>query len=284
MKLGARAFLKKSGFLFEKKPWPIEKALHKSLFSQEKEKLENMWEMAKMGIHDPNSTLYLPKTPEQAAKLFSHDANRAVASMTWISNAISESSPGAVLELGCGAGFLLSYLQKVYPNFSYSGLEYVENLASVARDLTGLEIINENYLTYTPSNKYDYLICDFGWNLSDIKSGPDPHDIQDYEGERFCSGCSEAAEESFSKMLGSWSTMLSQNGQIIITGRLMSFGHVLAFLRAANKFKLSNLIAKNGWIKWKSWRETERAPALILTKSSRLTDQDLMSRASQFYS
>lgn len=281
--MGPRAFLKKNGFLFEKKPWPIEKALHKSLDANGKETLENMWEMAKVGFHEPQSTMCLPQTPTQAAKLFSHDAQRAVASMTWISKTLSSLKTGTILELGCGAGFLLSYLKFIYPDFSFTGLERIDNLANIASEVSGVKIINQDYVETSINQRFDYLICDFGWNIEDIKSGPVPHDLQDFNGLKYCAGCSSAAEESYFKMIGGWKKMLADGGSIIVTGRLHSYGDIRAFLSAANESGLSNVPEMNAWLKWKSWREIDRAPGIILSESGSLTRSEIFNRAADFY-
>ena len=261
--MGPRAFLKNNGFIFEKKPLSIERALHKSLDDYGKEKLENMWEMAKIGLHEPQSTMYLPQTPIQAAKLFSHDANRSVASMTWISKTLSALQPGTILELGCGAGFLLGYLKSIHSEFNYTGLEILGNLAKIASEVSSVKIYNQDYAAASINQKFDYLICDFGWNSTDVNDGPAPHDMQKFEGLEYCAGCSSAAEESYSKIINCWKNLLADGGSIIVTGRIPSFGYIKAFLNAANESGLSNIPEMNEWIKWKSWREAERTPAFV---------------------
>jgi len=281
--MGPRAFLKKNGFVFEKRPLPIERALHKSLDDYGKEKLENMWEMAKIGLHEPQSTMYLPQTPIQAAKLFSHDANRSVASMTWISKTLFSLQPGTILELGCGAGFLLGYLKSVHSEFHYTGLEILDNLSKIASEVSGVEILNQDYAAASINQKFDYLICDFGWNSGDIKDGPVPHDIQEFEGLEYCAGCSSAAEESYGKIINCWKNLLADGGSIIVTGRLPSYGYIKAFLNAANESGLSNVSKMNAWITWKSWRETERAPGFVLRESPALSNIEISNRAANFY-
>lgn len=281
--MGPRAFLKKNGFIFEKKPWPVEKAFHKSLDDNGKEKLENMWKMAEIGFHEPQSTMYLPQTPIQAAKLFSHDANRSVASMTWISKTLSELQPGTILELGCGAGFLLGYLKSKYTDFSYSGLEILDNLAKIASEVSGEEIYNQDYTAASIDQKFDYLICDFGWHITDIKDGPTPHDMHEFEGLKYCAGCSLAAEESYFELINCWKSLLADGGSIIVTGRIPSFGYMKAFLNAANKSGLSNVPDMNTWIKWSSWREAKRSPGLVLKESATLTKAEIFKRSADFY-
>ena len=281
--MGPRAFLKKNGFIFEKNPSSIERALHKSLDDNDKGKLENMWEMAKIGFHEPQSTMYLPQTPIQAAKLFSHDANRSVASMTWISKTLSTLQPGTILELGCGAGFLLGYLKSTHIEFSYNGMEILDNLAQIASEVSGVKIYNQDYAAASINEKFDYLICDFGWNTTDIKDGPAPHDVHEFEGLKYCAGCSSAAEESYSGLINCWKSLLADGGSIIVTGRIPSFGYIKAFLNAANEAGLSNIPEMNDWIKWKSWREVSRTPAFVLRESAALTKAEILNRSADFY-
>ena len=65
-----------------------------------------------------------------------------------------------VLEIGCGSGATLAYIKKTFPNSTVYGIEYVEEIASLAdKDLNVLCGDVENMDFTYPIASFDYIIC-----------------------------------------------------------------------------------------------------------------------------
>ena len=107
----------------------------------------------------------LPKTRRQAALLFSFGWPRANASMKWLDHLVRKIAPNSIVEMGCGAGFLLRYIQSRYPDLRLQGIDSADNLIRIASELCGTPLIDGDYLEVQPDQKYDLVICDFGFDL-----------------------------------------------------------------------------------------------------------------------
>ena len=265
MKLGVKAYLTTVGFQFDKKPTKLDRMFFTSLSDDGRQAFERYSEVAPQ-YKDIKDLLQIPETTKQAARLFSSDANRCVASMECMDAIFGSLKSGSVIDMGCGAGFLIDYLSQKHSHFSFEGLESQNNLACVANKLTNKNIYNLNYITDLPLDDFDYVICEFGWDHSDIANGAAPHDLHEIEGHQYCSGCSEAAEKSYEIMIRSWEKWLSKNGQLIVMGRLGSIGDVKALLIAANRNGLVLASEYSRWLYWKHDGEKQRAPALTFQR------------------
>ena len=275
MKLGAKAYLKSVGFQFDKTPEKLDRMFHTSLDDDGKRAFLRYSAIAPQ-YKDIKDVLKIPTKAKQAARLFSSDANRYTASMACMDDFLSAVPPGNVLDVGCGAGFLIGYLSQKYPMFSFEGLESQPNLAQIASELTGKRVFNLNYLTELPPQTYDYVLCEFGWDASDIAEGGAPHELRELDGHQYCEGCSQAAKKSYAEMLLKWTQLLKPNGKLFVTGRLGTIGDLIAFLSAADESGLG--MRSNGarWIYWKHNDTNERAPALTLEyKKSKCTGEIL---------
>lgn len=265
MKLGAKAYLRKMGFQFDKTPAKLDRMFYTSLSDDGRRAFERYSAIAPQ-YKNIKDLLQIPETAKQAARLFSSDANRYVASMECMDAIFGSLKSGSVLDMGCGAGFLIDYLSQKHSDFSFEGLESQNNLARVASKITDKQIYNLNYITDLPLNDFDYVISEFGWDHSDIANGAAPHDLNEIEGHQYCSGCSEAAEKSYEIMIRSWEKWLSKNGQLIVMGRLGTIGDVKALLIAANKNGLVLASEYSRWLYWKHDGEKQRAPALTFQR------------------
>ena len=43
--------------------------------------------------------------------------------MKWFDQVVREMMPSSIVEMGCGAGFLLKYFQTRYPNLRFQGID-----------------------------------------------------------------------------------------------------------------------------------------------------------------
>ena len=283
MKTDVEAYLKSAGFRFGTSPARLDRLFHKSLNKEGKALFELYSESAQSGISDIQDVFQIPQSAKQAALLLSQDVNRSVASMEWICSVLKDQSPGTAIDIGCGAGFSLDYFSKRFTRFSFEGLESQTNLASIASELTGFNIWNMNYLHKLPEKTYDYIICEFGWNSSDINDAPPPHQLRVIDEYQICAGCTGAAENSFHKMLESWTSIMSDIGKIIVTGRLRHIGDTIAFLNAANSCGLQSSNELNNFIYWSRSKEFERTPALVLVKGETKTESEIVETAVKLY-
>lgn len=282
MKLGVKAYLKSVGFQFDKTAVKLDRMFYTSLSDDEKQAFARY--SAVLPQHkDIKDLLKIPKTVKQAARLFSQDANRYIASMECMDSFLNNLSPGKGLDIGCGAGFLIGFLSEKHPSFSFEGLESQQNLAQIARDFTRKNVFNLNYLTELPPQTYDYVLCEFGWDHSDIAGGGTPHDLKELYGHQYCDGCSTAARSSYAAMFQNWEQMLSENGKLLVTGRLGSIGNLIAFLSAANEYDLITSDKDAQWVHWKQGEIQERAPALMFKRDSPKSDEEILGIVRDIY-
>ena len=279
-------FLSSLGFKFNMTPQKLDKLFYRSLDAQGKGSFDAYVESRLYGNAETKRIFQIPKTVKQAALLFSHDGERSVSSLRWLAGVLKTENPGTILDLGCGAGFTIQYLSQNFPEFKFEGLEANANLVSIAEELTNSTVWQMNYLCERPAGCYDYLICEFGWDPEDIFVGLSPHDEDgNIDGHQYCMGCSRAAQASFTKMLQSWSSLMSDNGKILLTGRLAHMGHLIALLEAANKVGLQPENSSNQWIYWRAQGEKQRAPALVLSRNRNrnLTEVELEGEAAMIF-
>src|SRR5687768_13486446 len=115
LSLGPRALLNSLGFVLDKKPHQIDRLLLKSLPSHDREALQFIWASRNMGFSDGPGMYLIPKTLKQAALEFSYDWPRAAATMDWFDQVVRQLGPASIVEMGCGAGFLLGFLHNRCP-------------------------------------------------------------------------------------------------------------------------------------------------------------------------
>jgi SAM-dependent methyltransferase len=282
MRLGAKAYLRKAGFQFDKTPAKLDRLFFSSLNDKGKDDFAR-YSMAPPQYKDIKQLLQIPQTAKQAARLFSSDANRYVASMECINQILSLLPPGKAIDMGCGAGFLIDFLSQNHSEFTFEGLESQTNLAMIANKFTGKNVYNLNYLTDSSKKEFDYVICEFGWDHSDIADGEAPHDLSEIDGHQYCVGCSKANELSFELMIQNWGKWLSPNGVLVVMGRLSTIGAVKALLMAANKNNLVIMSENSRWLYWTHDGEKQRAPALTLRKGEPKTDDAIREDAAAIF-
>lgn len=239
MSLGPRAFLKKLGFVFDKKPTAIDNALRKALDDEGQNALHSAFTNIHIYNASTNILYQIPKTQQQAALLFSHDSSRIVYSLTWVNKVIKRLDPSSIIEFGCGAGFQLQYINHCFPDVALVGIDKSINLLNTIPERTNIQTSALDYFEYSSDEKYDLVLCDFGWDNSDIPSGPTPHNTETIYGKAICPGCAETAQQFYVQMLSTFVQNVSEIGSLAITGRFPAPQNQVAFYRAVESLNLS---------------------------------------------
>jgi hypothetical protein len=234
-----KAYLKRLGVQIDTKPAQLDNRFKASLPPELQEELEEAWSMRSMGM-EALSTLYgIPRTTKQAALLFSHDARRYEKSLAWFDRVATELDVESILEVGCGAGFTGGFLKSQSPGRVVSGVEAKENLANIASELVGAEVVVGDYLQLDPASRSDLVICDFGFDLTNLRPSTKPHRTAQFEEFQYCPGCSEDLTPQFEEYIRAWRSWMCPGGYLAVAGRLTNFGAVLAFGQAAKRLGMS---------------------------------------------
>ena len=270
-KLGPRAYLKKLGFQFDKKPPALDRAFLKSLPADTRDEVEDIWMRLHSGLGHISELYAVPKTEKQAALLFSHDAARMLATMSWFADEVDRLQPRTVLDAGCGAGYLLRYLHARHPDVRFSGIDRQENLVSIAAADAELNLHASSFDEAEPGDSFDLIISDFGWDNQDIPTSNKPHSSAEIAGAPYCPGCSDDQVPFFFALLDRFRNWLSENGQMAILGRLPEIGAIRAFYIAAERCGL--FVQPGGFevLKVVTSAGVERFPAFLIAKQNSTT-------------
>lgn len=266
-KLGPRAYLKKLGFQFDKTPSALDRAFLKALSADERDKVENIWIRIHSGFGHVSELYSVPRTEQQAALLFSHDAARMLATMSWFSDVVDRLQPRTILDAGCGAGYLLRYLRARFPSTSFSGIDRQENLVAIAAADEGLNLHASSFEEAELSDRFDLILSDFGWDNQDIPKSNKPHSIADIAGAPYCPGCSDDQVPFFLALLERFKGWLSDDGRIAIVGRFPHLGSIRALYLAAESCDLG--VQPDGFevLRVKTTAGVEKFPAFLLAKN-----------------
>lgn len=228
-----RAFLKNLGFIFDKSPSALDKAFLKSFPETEREKVEMAWFYLHNGLAKEAALYALPQTEKQSALLFSHDRERLTSSLDWLGKVVERTRPASVAELGCGAGYLLRYLRHSNPSVELAGIDQQQNLLNLIPQEEKIRTYQGDYRTLPAAKPHDLVICDFGWDNSDIPASSQPHSKASIGGLGYCPGCSDDAIPFFERLIGACQEWTAEDGHIALTGRLGNMGMVRALYLAA---------------------------------------------------
>lgn len=271
-----RMFLKKIGMHFDRNPAQLDHKLLNSLPTETREELHNTWAMIRMNIADTSDLYRYPSNLKQAALLFSHDAERYRASLSWFARVATELRPTSVFEVGCGAGFTSAYLKHLFPSVSVGAIEAHKNLAVIASELISGEVVAGNYLSAAPTQRVDLVICDFGFDKTTLSPSTAPHSCEQFEQFRYCPSCVEDLAQQLTEYFHAWRGWLRPGGHLALTGRLAGFGEVLAAGRAAARNNLSNLIGLSQILRVHTSSGIELFPALVFhdSEGAKFSHQD----------
>ena len=231
--LGARAYLKSLQFALDKKPHQIDRLLLKSLPPVDQRRLEAIWTSRNRGLSNGLDMYLVPQTVKQAALLLSHDWPRATATLEWFNTVVSLLSPRSAVEMGCGAGFLLSFLRSKHPDLRIQGIDAAENLVRIAESLCGENLIAANYLVKEPDGSYDAVLCDFGFDMANFKPSRTPHSVSACGGIEYCPGCSDDLKLQLDEYFSAWRNWGGPEAHFAMAGRIPGFGPLKAFVLAA---------------------------------------------------
>lgn len=231
--LNPRKHLKDSGFIFDAKPAQLDKRFYKTLSPEDQETVEHVWSAAAMGLDISSEFYKVPKNLKQACTLFSHDADRYVVSMGWISDVVERTNPGSLVEMGCGAGLLINYLQKKTPHLKLNGIDGAKNLIEIGSSLTNLDLIAGDYLTTEPDGEYEMIVCEFGYDNSSIPLSTKPHSAAQCGLASYCPGCAEDSRTHFREYMAAWRRWGTSKGRLAMVGRMTDYTDVRAVTLAA---------------------------------------------------
>ncbi len=224
-------FLKSIGFGLDEKPHELDRKLLKSLPSEDRHTLQEIWAARDFGSSLSLLDMYeLPKTRKQAALLFSHDWPRANASMKWFNDVVLKLAPKSIVEMGCGAGFLLKFIQGRHPDIRLQGVDAARNLIAIASELCGSSFMSGDYREVQPDQKYDLIVCDFGFDLARFTESSTPHTTASVGDFQYCPGCSNDLKQEFDHYTQAWRSWAHDSSYLAVAGRIGHFGMLRAFV------------------------------------------------------
>lgn len=234
--LKTKIFLKKIGFLPNTNHTQLDNRLLKSLSTEEQITLKKVWEDNYYGVGKSLNLYSIPQNLKQACLLFSHDYNRIEKSLNWIANEIMSSNVKSAMEMGCGFGILLKFLKEIKPEADFMGIDYASNLVKIGRELTDIDLIDGSYLDLKPTLQYDTIICDFGFDMDNLKIPNRDCQNNKIGNIEYCINCTNDFKKAFFPYINSWKKWSSDQSQLIITGRMSANrSFMLAFLELCNE-------------------------------------------------
>ncbi|MCO6184598.1 bifunctional 2-polyprenyl-6-hydroxyphenol methylase/3-demethylubiquinol 3-O-methyltransferase UbiG [Rhizobium sp. L1K21] len=262
-----RGFLKKIGFDFEKSPAALDKAFLKSFEASGRQEVEATWSLLRTGATTERSLYALPKSEKQASLLFSHDRERVATSLEWFANVVETHNPKSIVEMGCGAGFLLRYLRALDAEVVLCGVDQQSNLMKTIPEGDRIETLVGDYRSLSSDRSFDLIICDFGWDNADIPASKTPHSVSELEGQKYCPGCSDDASLFFQDLLRACERWGHEKSRIALTGRLTNMGMIRAVFLAAER--LGRHVGEGCFSVRKSRidkRNVERFPSFVFSR------------------
>ena len=230
-------FLKKIGFIKDVNHTQLDNRLLKSLDLEDQIKLKKSWENNQLGVGTSIDLYTIPKNLKQACLLFSHDYERIEKSLNWIANEVISTNTKSAIEMGCGFGVLIKFLKKNKPEIELMGIDYAENLINIGQDLTGIKLINASYLEHKPISKYDTIICDFGFDMDNLKFPIRECKIEKIGQIEFCINCCDDFKMKFTPYINAWKMWSNDQSKLVIAGRINSNRNfILAFLELCNEY------------------------------------------------
>ena len=70
-----------------------------------------------------------------------------------INHFISSKKRGKILDLGCGTGLLLKFLNKKNPKYDLTGIDIISN-----KKYKNIKFINKEFFNYVPKKKFSFII------------------------------------------------------------------------------------------------------------------------------
>lgn len=261
-------------------PSQLDRLLLEALPPPARKQLQQIWMIRNLGMSNGLDMYKVPTTPKQAALLFSHDWSRAAATMEWFAEVVGASKAGSLVEMGCGAGFLLGYLQQIYPELQFQGVDEAENLAGVATQLLGQPVLSGDFLSLEPDGAYDTLLCDFGFDLARFKPSSRPHAMTSFSGAPFCASCSEDFGLQFDVYARAWQRWVKPSATLAFAGRLPNFGYTRAIVLALRNMGWTLSAERSRMLTVTNIeKKVEQFPAMVFEPGQMIEEQELLKRA-----
>lgn len=133
------------------------------------------------------------------ALLQSHDSEINILTYNHIFKLIKHLNPQSIIDIGCGGGFLPYLLSKEYPDISYVGVDYLENLLDISKALNpNREFCQFDYLSGEANfeNNAKCIIANRPFSLSDLPIEVKPHITEEADGVGYCINCAESLKDA----------------------------------------------------------------------------------------
>jgi SAM-dependent methyltransferase len=270
-----RAYLRSIGFVLDKEPHQIDRLLLKSLSPDDRDLLNTIWAARNMGLSTGLDMYLVPKTLKQASLLFSYDWRRAAATMEWFEHVVRSLQPASVVEMGCGAGFLLGFLRQKYAGLQLQGVDTARNLVEIGSQLSGSALIAGDYCSVDPDHPYDLILCDFGFDMARFKASTKPHNFVTCGEAQYCANCSDALKPQFDAYLQAWRRWGHAGAHLAVAGRLSNFGILRSFVLAARDVGWAPDLEASKVLAVKQEGRPERFPALVFRPADRTVAPEL---------
>ncbi|MQV20284.1 hypothetical protein GHK65_07995 [Sinorhizobium meliloti] len=270
-----RAYLRSIGFALDKEPHQIDRLLLKSLSPEDRDLLNTIWATRNIGLSTGLDMYLVPKTIKQASLLFSYDWRRAAATMEWFDYVVRRRQPESVVDMGCGAGFLLGFLRKKYAGVRLQGVDAASNLIEIGSQLSGSGLIAGDYCTVKPDHAYDLILCDFGFDMARFKASTKPHNYATCGEAQYCTSCSDDLKLQFDAYLQAWRQWGHAGAHLAVAGRLSNFGILRSFVLAAGDVGWAPDLDASKVLSIKQEGRTERFPALVFKPADRPVSMEL---------
>ena len=114
-----------------------------------------------------------------------------------------------------------------------------------------------------PDEKYDLIVCDFGFDLVKFSSSSALHTTENIEEFQFCPGCSDHLKLQFDAYLQAWRRWAHEASCLSVAGRVGSFGMLKALVLSAREVGWDLSVEDSSILKTKHNGMSERFPALL---------------------
>lgn len=281
---GARGFLKREGFIFDKRPNQLDKAFLKLFDAEGQALIEQIWWSIHTLSASPGQLYAVPKTLKQAHTLMSHDIPRYVMGMEWIARQVERLGPKSVLEVGCGTGVLLRYLNENFSEMRLHGIDGSSALVDVAPSHPAIRLEVGDYLSADGDASFDMVVCNFGFDPDRFEKSTSPHSAAEIGASKFCPGCSDDLALQLERYMAAWRRWGTPKAHLLLVGRIPYFGDLLAFIRAAE--------SRGWWVEPNSFevlkvRELDgllsRYPALVFSSTPNGTSDECLLAVEELY-
>ena len=99
--------------------------------------------------------------------------------------------------------------------------------------MIGHSLCSGDYLSNEPDGLYDLVVCEFGYDNSNIPQSTTPHSSGQCGPASYCPGCAKDAQGHFRDYMRAWRRWGTQDGALGLVGRMTDYTDVRAVTLAA---------------------------------------------------